>query len=138
MRPCAITLRTTCIANASIPDTEEQSRCPIGLYAMVSIAVGQHRREIGIRVALGAHHRQVVMMFFRSGVRVIMIGLALGLPNSPAGLAMMAILMEIPWILLPQSALFVTLGVVGVGPLASWLPARRTASVDPTVALRAE
>ena len=110
----------------------------IGLYAMMSIAVAQRRREIGIRVALGAHHRQVIMMFFRSGVRVTMIGLALGLPISLAGLTIMATVMEIPWILLPQSAVFVTLGVVSVGALASWLPARRAASVDPTIALRAE
>ena len=110
----------------------------IGLYAMLSIAVGQRQREIGIRVALGAHARQVVTMFFTSGVRAAVVGLALGLPLSVVAL----------WVLARKEGLlgddvlavaaFVTLAVVGVASLASWLPARRAARVDPMVALRSE
>ena len=60
----------------------------VGLYAMVSVAVGQRRREIGIRAALGARAAQVVAMFYASGLRVTLFGLALGLPLSVVGLAL--------------------------------------------------
>jgi predicted permease len=110
----------------------------IGLYAMMNIAVGQRRREIGIRVALGAHAHQVVALFFRNGLRVILLGLALGLPLSLAGLAFVTWKSGMPWLHVQRSAVVVTLAVVGVGALASWLPARRAASVNPTLALRSE
>jgi len=111
----------------------------IGLYAMVSVAVGQRRREIGIRLALGAHARQVVRMFFRSGLRVTLLGLALGLPLSVVGLlAILTQIDDLPRDSVPAVAALVTLAVVGVASLASWLPARRAAGVDPMAALRSE
>ena len=110
----------------------------IGLYAMVGLAVGQRRREIGVRVALGANTREVVTMFFKGGLRVAMLGLALGLPLSVAGLAVLAQKVGMVWIQLPVAGTLVTAAVVSVAALASWLPARRAASVDPMVALRPE
>jgi ABC-type antimicrobial peptide transport system permease subunit len=111
----------------------------IGLYAMVSVAVGQHRREIGIRLALGAHARQVVRMFFSSGLRVSLLGLALGLPLSVVGLVVVLRNTEdLPRDSVPAVVALVSLAVVGVASLASWLPARRAAGVDPMVALRSE
>lgn len=111
----------------------------IGLYAMVSVAVGQRRREIGIRLALGAQARQVVRMFFRSGLRVTLVGLALGLPLSVVGLLVILRQTEdLPRDTVPAVAALVTLAVVGVASLASWLPARRASGVDPMVALRSE
>ena len=108
----------------------------IGLYAMVGLAVGQRRREIGVRVALGANTREVVRMFFKGGVRVAMLGLALGLPLSVVGLAILAQKAGMIWIQLPIAGTVVTAAVVSVAALASWLPARRAARVDPMVALR--
>jgi predicted permease len=110
----------------------------IGLYAMVGLAVGQRRREIGIRVALGANTREVVNMFFKGGLRVAMLGLALGLPLSVVGLAILAQKAGMIWIQLPVAGTIVTTAVVSVAALASWLPARRAAGVDPMVALRPE
>jgi predicted permease len=110
----------------------------VGLYAMLSLALEQRRREIGIRVALGAAANDVVMMFFTRGMGVTMVGLAIGLPLSLAGLALVTHLNGMSWVHLPRSAAIVTLVVVAVASLASWVPARRAASVDPVLALRAE
>jgi predicted permease len=110
----------------------------VGLYGMVSIAVGQRRREIGVRVALGAHTRQVVALFFRSGLRATALGLALGLPVSVVALAALMRALEGTWDGVPLLAVLVTLVVVLVASLASWLPARRAARVDPMIALRAD
>jgi ABC-type antimicrobial peptide transport system permease subunit len=108
----------------------------IGLYAMLGVAVGQRRREIGVRVALGAHSRQVVSMFFRSGLRVTLVGLALGLPLSAVALGALMRSLGMETAGVPALAALVALTVVGVSALASWLPARRAAKVDPMVVLR--
>jgi predicted permease len=108
----------------------------VGLYAMVAIAVGQRRREIGVRVALGAHPRAVVRMFLRSGLRATIVGLGIGLPISVAALIALMRGLGVPWGNVPALALLVTLTVAGVAAFASWLPARRAATVDPMTALR--
>ena len=110
----------------------------IGLYGMVSIAVGQRLREIGVRVALGAHARQVVRLFFADGLRATLVGLAIGLPVSVAALVALMRALGVPWRNVPVLAVLVTLAVVGVASLASWLPARRAARVDPMVVLRTD
>src|SRR4030095_11472744 len=92
----------------------------IGLYAMVGLAVGQRRREIGVRVALGANTRDVVAMFFKGGLRVAMVGLGLGLPLSVVGLAILAQKTGMVWIQLPVASAIVTTAVVTVAALASW------------------
>jgi len=109
----------------------------IGLYAMVGLAVGQRTREIGVRVALGARTRQIVTMFFGGGVRVALIGLALGLPLSAAGLSF---LVDRGWfeINVPVVVGLVALAVISVASLASWIPAQRAARVDPMNVLRPE
>lgn len=110
----------------------------VGLYAMVSVAVGQRRREIGIRAALGARAAQVVAMFYASGLRVTLFGLALGLPLSVVGLALLKRQGDLADISVAGVAALVTLAVVFVASLASWLPARRAARVHPMTALRSE
>jgi predicted permease len=110
----------------------------VGLYAMVAIAVGQRRREIGVRVALGARPREVVRMFLRSGVRVSFVGLGIGLPISVAALIALMRGLSLPWGNVPILAALVSLTVAGVALFASWLPARHAASVDPMTVLRPE
>jgi predicted permease len=110
----------------------------IGLYAVVAIAVGQRRREIGVRVAVGATPRQVVAMFFNSGLRLSLIGLLIGLPLSAAALRVLDAEFHIPWTNMPAIAVVTSAVVVAVASLATWLPARRAAGVDPLIALRAE
>jgi ABC-type antimicrobial peptide transport system permease subunit len=101
----------------------------------VGIAVGQRRREIGVRVALGANARQVVGLFFTSGLRVTLFGLVLGLPVSVVALTGLMRALEVPWHNVLWLAGAVTLAVVVVASLASWLPARRAAGVEPIVVL---
>ena len=110
----------------------------IGLYAMLRIGVERRRREIGVRMALGAREREVVLMFFTSGLRVALTGLAFGLPLSVAGLAYLTMRTDMQEHSVVGIAAVVTVAVVGVAALASWLPARRAAAVDPMVALRSE
>jgi predicted permease len=110
----------------------------IGLYAVVAIAVGQRRREIGVRVAVGATAQQVVAMFFYTGLRLSLIGLLIGLPLSAAALSILDVEFDIPWTTVPAVALAIGAVVVAVASLATWLPARRAAGVDPLIALRTE
>jgi ABC-type antimicrobial peptide transport system permease subunit len=114
------------------------SLASIGLYAMLRIGVEQRRREIGIRVALGAHAKQVGVMFFTSGVRVALIGLAIGLPITVAGFVLLRHASPNFEIRLTASAAIVMIAVMSIACLASWLPARRAARVDPMLALRSE
>ena len=111
----------------------------IGLYSVVALAVTQRQREIGVRVSLGARPAQVVQMFFRSGLRVSLIGLLIGLPLSAAAVKVLQSqvnLMGIPRVNMPVIASLVGLAVIVVASLASWIPARRAAGTDPLVALR--
>jgi predicted permease len=110
----------------------------IGLYAMVSVAVGQRRREIGVRVALGARASQVVAMFFMNGLKVAFIGLLIGLPLSIAGLVLLGSQSDMSAINVPGVSLTVAVAVTAVAAFASWFPSRRAARVNPITALRSE
>ena len=111
----------------------------IGLYGVVALAVRQRHREIGVRVALGARPGQVIRIFFMSGVRLSIVGLALGLPLSVVALYLIASSFAdyVP-LNMPLVGVGIALVVVGVASLASWIPARRAAVVDPVVAIRTE
>ena len=111
----------------------------IGLYAVVTFAVRQRVREIGIRTALGAGSGQVVGLFVRRGLRLGLFGLVIGLALGIAGVRVMSAAAgnEPPTGTLGLSAL-VAVFVTGVTLLASWIPARRAARIDPLEALRAE
>jgi ABC-type antimicrobial peptide transport system permease subunit len=111
----------------------------IGLYGVVALAVGQRHREIGIRVALGARPRQVIAMFFASGVRLSMLGVILGLPLSVIALYVIASSFAdyVP-LNMPLVGLAIAAVVIGVASLASWIPARKAAVVDPLVAMRVD
>jgi len=106
-----------------------------GIYAMLSYVVGRRRHEIGIRIALGAQRRQVSSLVVRQGLRLVVIGLALGLPLSLLGSRALGSL------LFGLSAYDLTTyaGVAAVlvitGALAAYIPARRAARVEPKIAL---
>jgi predicted permease len=110
----------------------------VGVYSVIAFAVGQRTKEIGLRIALGAAHEQVIAMFVRQGARLIGIGLAVGLAMSVLMVSVLSA--SFAGIAVIDSLAFVgvaaLLAVVGAG--ASWIPARRAARVDPMVALRAE
>ncbi len=110
----------------------------VGLYGVVSHAVAQRTREIGIRVALGATRRSVARLVLASGLATIGIGLAAGLV---AAVALMQLLRSVLYEVSPNDPLALAgavLVLAAVALAAHWLPARRAAKVDPVVALRAE
>ena len=111
----------------------------IGLYGVVALAVHQRNREIGIRVALGARPRQVTGMFLTSGVKLSALGVLLGLPFSVGALyAITSSFAQNAPASTPLVGLAIAMIVMGVALLATWLPARRAAGVDPLVAMRVE
>jgi predicted permease len=111
----------------------------IGLYAVVAFAVGQRVREIGIRTALGANRRRVVGMFLLRGLRLSLVGLTIGLTLSVIVVRLMAASRgEEPPDGTVGLAALVACVVIGVALMATWIPARRAAHVDPLEALRAE
>jgi putative ABC transport system permease protein len=109
----------------------------LGLYGVVALAVGQRRREIGIRMALGARAAQVVGMLFAGGVRTSVIGLLLGLPLSVVGLRVFIVPSE-PDVNPTLIGAAIAIAVLIVAALATWIPARRAATINPVSALKAE
>jgi putative ABC transport system permease protein len=110
----------------------------VGIYGVVAYAVSQRKREIGIRMALGALPGDVASLVLKQGARLVAAGLGLGLLGALASGRLL------------ESRLYqvsatdpLTLGAVAtffaaIAALACWIPARRAAKVDPIVALRAE
>jgi ABC-type antimicrobial peptide transport system permease subunit len=110
----------------------------VGIYAVISYAVAQRTREIGIRLALGAQQGELKMMFVRNGLLWGGIGAAVGLLAAAAlSRAMSALLFEISPVD-PLTYAVVAAGLLAAAALASYLPARRVTRVDPVDALRAD
>jgi putative ABC transport system permease protein len=110
----------------------------LGLYGVIARLVVQRTPEIGVRMALGAQSRDVAWLILGSGLRLIVIGTAIGLLGAFGIARLLAtILPEMP-AQGPWAVIMVTLLLVAVALLACWLPARRAAKVDPLVALRGE
>jgi putative ABC transport system permease protein len=114
------------------------SLASLGLYAVIAFSVGQRNREIGIRIALGAAQRNVVQLFVRQGLRLAIVGLMIGIALSAALARVLA--SAFVGVASTSVATFGAIAalVVAVAMLASWIPARRAAAVDPMVALRSE
>ena len=110
----------------------------VGLYGVLALIVGQRRREIGVRLALGASPRTVVGMLLGEGARVAAVGVVLGLIGA---FALTRVLRSLLYgISSTDVATFVAAAVfVGaVAIAATWVPARRASRVDPRTALAAE
>lgn len=110
----------------------------IGLFGVLSSDVAQRRQEIGVRLALGADVGQVRWMMIRDGLTVSLIGLVLG---TGAALAAGQLLASTLYGVTPRDATAFTgaaVAMIVVAFIASWLPARRAASVDPSSALRGD
>src|SRR6185437_5405572 len=110
----------------------------IGLYGVIAYSVSRRTREIGVRMALGAHRSSVHRMVLADASRLSAIGIASGLLCSLAAARLLrGLLFGVrPWDL---STLVAVVAVLGVAALAaSYIPARRAASVNPVVAPRTE
>jgi predicted permease len=110
----------------------------LGIYGVISYAVSQRTREIGIRMALGANKRELVWMFVRSALVLTGVGTAIGLGAAAALMRLMRTLLFGISPLDPVTFMVVPAALVAAAVLASYLPARRTAAIDPVEALRAE
>jgi putative ABC transport system permease protein len=110
----------------------------IGVYSVLSYTTARRTQEIGIRMALGAQGSDVLAMVIRMGLRLVAIGVGVGLLVS---LALGRILATQLWGVSaydPWTLICVPVLLLITGFLACWFPARRAARVDPLVALRYE
>ena len=108
----------------------------MGLYSVMTYSVSQRTREIGIRMALGAGVREVVRLIVRQGMRMVAIGIVLGLAGA---LALTRVLSSLLYGVGTTDAVTyvgVSALLVAVAALACYIPARRATRVDPLVALR--
>jgi predicted permease len=110
----------------------------VGTYGVLSYAVAQRTREIGIRMALGAQTKQIGAQFFSLGLRLLAAGTILGLMGAWwAGRAMQSVLFDVPTLHV-ATLLGTALIITAVSLVACFIPARRATKVDPVIALRAE
>ncbi len=110
----------------------------VGIYGVIAYSVSQRRREIGIRMALGAQQQTLTAMFVRHGLSLTGIGMACGLVVAVIVMRLMSTLLFRVNPVDPVTYAAVCLGLVATAWLASYLPSRRAATVDPVEALRAE
>lgn len=110
----------------------------LGIYGVVSSAVVRRTQEIGVRMALGARSDQVVGMVVGQGLRLAVLGAAVGLLGATATSRVIEGVMVGVEARDPITYVFVAMGVVGLSTLASYLPARRATRIDPVNALRPE
>jgi predicted permease len=110
----------------------------IGIYGVISYTVSQRRREVGIRLALGAQRGDVMQMLLRQGAKTALVGVAIGIA---AALGLTELMRGLLFGVSAQDPLtFVAVAalLMSVALLASYIPARRAMLVDPVVALRYE
>jgi ABC-type antimicrobial peptide transport system permease subunit len=105
---------------------------------VIAYSVSQRRREIGIRMALGAHSQQLTGMFVRHALLLTGVGVVCGLAAAPALTRLMSSLLFGVRSVDPATYAAVSLGLVATAAPAAYLPARRAAGVNPVESLRAE
>ncbi len=110
----------------------------VGIYGVIAYIVSQRRREVGIRMALGAERDAVQRIFIGRGLSLTAIGLVLGLVAAAALMRLASSLLfgVNPFDPVTYVAVAASLGAVAL--VATWLPARQATRIDPMVALRAE
>jgi putative ABC transport system permease protein len=110
----------------------------VGVYGVMAYAVTERTREIGIRMALGAQTSDALKLVIRQGMRMTLIGVALGSMGAFALTGLMKSLLFDVRPTDPMTFIVIALLLTVVALLACWIPARRAAKVNPIVALRCE
>jgi len=110
----------------------------VGIYGVIAYAVSQRRRELGIRAALGAQRRELTGMFVRHSLRLSGIGVVIGVVAAAGLTRLMSTLLYGITPLDPVTYVAVPLVLMMATVMASYVPARRAAAVDPVEALRVE
>ena len=110
----------------------------VGIYGVMSYAIGQRAREFSIRIALGAQRREIIRLVLKGGMKPAIIGIVIGLA---AALALSRFLEKLLFEVKTHDPLVFIASVCLLGIVAAfsvYLPARRAARLDPVVALRSE
>ena len=114
------------------------SLAAVGIYGLIAYSVAQRSRELGIRIALGAASRDVLLLVVRQGATLALLGIVIGSAGAIASTRWMrSMLFQVdPLDPLTLAAVALALGVVAIG--ASWIPALRAARVSPVTAMRSD
>jgi ABC-type antimicrobial peptide transport system permease subunit len=110
----------------------------IGLYGVLSYLVAERTREIGVRMALGATAEVVRRQVVSQGTKVVLVGVAVGIAAAFAATRLLGALLYDVKAVDPFVFAAMSLMMIGIGMLASYVPARRASGVDPIEALRGE
>ena len=110
----------------------------IGIYGVMSYAVAQRRQELGIRMALGAHPKDILSLVLRRGMKLTLIGMALGLMGAIASTRLLRDMLFGIKPIDPLTFAAMTLLLICISLVACFLPARRATKVDPMNVLRGE
>jgi len=110
----------------------------VGVYGVMAYTVSQRTREIGLRIALGAQPRTMMMLVISQGLKLALMGVAAGIIASLAATRLLTSLLFNVSPRDPSIALMVATILTSVALLACYIPARRAMRVDPMIALRCE
>jgi putative ABC transport system permease protein len=110
----------------------------IGLYGVMSYSVAQRSHEVGLRMALGAQQGHVIRLVLKQGMKLVLLGVGIGLIASAALTRMMTTLLFGVSATDPKTFAVIALALVCVAMLACFVPAHRATRIDPMAALRCE